>query len=126
MDASDERQSLAARCMLEQDTLAEVRGVLRTELRRSGLADVILPDQLQNCRLVRDPSDHTLPLIGEWRKSGGGKVGSVVIHENGQLFAELDVLMPCPTDTGLLVDAVVAWGRAGALKSELRLIEALC
>ena len=116
--------NLIARCRAEEDTLAEVRCVLRNELLRSGLHDIPVPGQLQSCRLVEDPKDGTTSLVGEWRKHRGQVIGSVVIHASGQLFAELGVLQPSPTDPSMRVDAVVAFGQPGSLHTELRLTRA--
>jgi hypothetical protein len=116
---------LIARCRAEEDTLAEVRCVLRNALLRRGLGDIFVPGQLQSCRLVTDPKSGSTSLVGEWRKHAGNQViGSVVIHDNGELFAELDVLQPSPSDPNMRVDAVVAFGQAGALHTELRMTPA--
>jgi hypothetical protein len=112
---------LMARCRAEEDTLAEVRCVLRNQLLRAGLADIDVPQQLQSCRLITDPNDGTTTLVGEWRKQRGKVIGSVVIHENGELFAELGVLQPAPDNPRMRVDRVVAFGPAGALQAELRM-----
>ncbi|MET0389787.1 MAG: hypothetical protein ABW321_27690 [Polyangiales bacterium] len=112
---------LIARCRAEEDTLAEVRCVLRNQLLRSGLADIEVPQQLQSCRLITDPNDGSTTLVGEWRKQRGKVIGSVVIHENGELFAELGVLQPAPDNPRMRVDRVVAFGAAGALQAELRM-----
>lgn len=117
--------SLLERCRHEADTLVEVACVLRNRLLRSGLPDVVLPAQPQRCRLVKDPYDGGSTLIAEWRKSQNKVIGSVVIHENGQLFAELDVLLPHPNDPSWFVDAVVAFGTPGELRTELRLTPAI-
>lgn len=111
---------LIARCRAEEDTLTEVRCVLRNQLLRSGLDDIDVPRQLQSARLVKDPKDGTTSLVGEWRRHRG-VIGQVVIHENGSLFAELGVQQPSPSDPQVRVDSVVAFGEAGALQAELRM-----
>lgn len=114
---------LLVRCRAEEDTLAEVRCALRTELLRAGLADIKVPGQLQSCRLVTD-ADGTTTLVGEWRKQHGKVIGKVEIHENGECFAELGVRQPAPHDPQLRVERVVAFGAPGALHVELRLTPA--
>jgi len=114
---------LIARCRAEEDTLSEVRCVLRNQLLRAGLADIDVPAQLQSCRLITD-KDGSTSLVGEWRKQRGKVIGSVVIHENGELFAELGVLQPAPNDPRMRVDSVVAFGAPGSLQAELRLTPA--
>ena len=118
-------QSLIERCRLEEDALVEVTCVLRNRLLRSGLPDIPVPAQPQRCKLVKDPYDGTTTLVGEWRKQRDKLIGSVVIHENGQVFAELDVLVPLPSDASWFVDAVVAFGTPGDLRTELRLTPAI-
>lgn len=110
---------LIARCRAEEDTLTEVRCVLRNHLLRSGLEDIDVPRQLQSARLVKDPESGTTSLVGEWRRHSG-VIGKVVIRESGELFAELGVRKPSPKDPQLRVDAVVAFGAPGALQTELR------
>lgn len=75
--------------------------------------------------LREDPYDRSQALHAEWRSAGGALLGSLVLHADGQLFAEFDVLRPHPGRSQWLVEAVTAWGRAGALKSELRLLPVL-
>lgn len=114
---------LIARCRAEEETLAEVRYVLRSGLLRIGLDDISVPAQLQNAHLRRDLSDGGLALVGEWRRPRDKRLGAVVIHESGRLFAELFVGKPLPCDALLLVDAVAVFGTAGQLAVELQLVE---
>jgi hypothetical protein len=114
---------LIARCRAEEDTLAEVRCALRNHLLRSGLEDIDVPRQLQSARLVKDPKDGTISLMGEWRKHRG-VIGQVVIREDGRLFAELGVRQPAPGNPRERVDAVVAFGEPGGLQTELRMAAA--
>jgi len=116
---------LIARCRAEEDALVEVVCVLRNRLLRSGLEDIQVPGLPQRLSLVKDPYDGTVTLVGEWRRHRDKVVGSVVIHENGQLYAELDVLRPLPSDPNWFVDAVVAFGMPGDLATELRLTAAI-
>lgn len=117
-------QNLIARCRQEQDALVEIACVLRNRLLRAGLPDVRIPAMPQRCNLVRDPFDGSTSLVGEW-KTQGKVLGNVVIHENGQAFAELYVLLPLPSDERWFVDAVVTFGMPGDLRSELRLTPTL-
>lgn len=125
MHQASNDDDLLARCRAEEDALNEVRCVLRNALLRRGLDDIPVPGQLQRCRLVTDPNDGSTSLVGEWRVEHGHKLlGSVVIHANGELFAELDVLQPSPLDPNMRVDAIVAFGQPGALHTELRVTRA--
>jgi hypothetical protein len=123
--ATFSQMDLLERCRREADTFVEVACVLRNRLLRSELPDVVLPNQPQRSRLVRDPYDGKTTLVCAWLKSGGKVIGSLAIHENGQLFAELDVLQPLPKDAAWFVDAAVAFGTSGSLSSELRLTPAI-
>lgn len=109
----------------EESTFVEVANLLREHLLHSGLPDLIRTVQLQPCRVSRDACASSGKLVAQWRKHNGKIIGSVVLHENGQLFAELDVLMLLPRDPSWLVDAVVAFGRLGELRGELRVTPAL-
>jgi hypothetical protein len=100
--------------------LADVRCALRNHLLRAGLQDIDVPRQLQSARLVKDPKDGTLTLVGEWRKHRD-VIGQVVIHEDGRLFAELGVHQPAPGNPQERIDAVVAFGEPGELRTELRM-----
>lgn len=75
--------------------------------------------------LREDSYDRSLALYAEWRSAGGALLGSLLVHADGQAFAEFDVLRPHPQKPLWMVEAVTAWGRVGALKSELRLLPAL-
>lgn len=75
--------------------------------------------------LREDPFDHSQALYAEWRTPGGALLGSVLVNGDGQAFAEFDVLLPHPRRPAWVIEAVTAWGRVGALKSELRLLPAL-
>lgn len=118
-------ESLIARCREEEDALVEINCVLRNRLLRSGLSDISMPAQPQRCSLVKDPCDGSITLVGEWRRQRDKVIGMVLIRENGQVYAELDVLLPLPSDPNWFVDAVVAFGMPGNLKTELRLTAAI-
>ena len=125
MDRAELEDPLIARCKAEADTLAELRCALRNKLARSGLEDVQIPEQLQSCTLAKDPFDGSTSLIGEWRSGRGKALGSIVIHESGQLLAELYIAEPLPNDATWLVDSVEAFGTSGQVRAALRLVPAL-
>lgn len=118
-------EALIKRCRAEEDALVEVTCVLRNRLLRSGLDDIQVPAQPTRCSLVKDPYDGSTTLVGEWRRQRDKVIGTVLIHENGQVYAELDVLRPLPSDNSWFVDAVVAFGTPGNLRTELRLTTAM-
>ena len=75
--------------------------------------------------LREDPFDKSQNLYIEWRNESGRYLGNVLVHDSNQLFAEFDVLQPHPSKPQWFVESATAWGRPGALKSELRLLSAL-
>lgn len=75
--------------------------------------------------LRRDPSDGSMALVMEWRDDKGYRCGELVVNADGSLYAECDVLRPHPTDSRWFVEAVIAWGRSGAIHSEPRLLQAV-
>lgn len=106
---------------------AEIWQALRHELTRKGLSDVLEtePRPLVATQLRRDPYDGTDAVYGEWRDPNGRLLGNLILHADGKVFAELDVMRPHPTDTRWFVEGVTAWGNPGALKAELKLLPAL-
>lgn len=72
-----------------------------------------------------DGYDQSQALFLEWRSPSGGYLGQLVVHGNGQSYAEFDVLQPHPQKPQWVVEAVVVWGPLAGLKSELRLLPAL-
>lgn len=72
-----------------------------------------------------DSFDQNQSLYAEWRTPGGAYQGSILVHGNGQAFAEFDVLLAHPRKPAWVIEAVTAWGCRGALKGELRLLPAL-
>ena len=73
-------------------------------------------------RLDRDPSDGSHSLVGEWRDERGMKLGELLFHADGSFFVEQDVARPHPSRQQWFVEAVNAWGRAGEVKAEARLL----
>ncbi|OBS09178.1 hypothetical protein Thpro_021506 [Acidihalobacter prosperus] len=75
--------------------------------------------------LRRDPADGSMALVMEWRNAEGYRCGELVVNADGSLYAECDVLRPHPTDSRWFVEAITAWGRAGAINTEPRLLQAV-
>lgn len=73
-------------------------------------------------RLEKDPSNGLDSLVGEWRDDRGIKTGSLQFHSEGNFFVEQDIIRPHPNDKRWFVEAINAWGNAGKIKSEARLI----
>ena len=119
--------ALAQRLAAAAPLFAEVWQALAACLQAAGveqpLAEAGTPPARSELR--EDPYDHSQALYAEWRDAGGALLGSLLVHADGQAFAEFDVLRPHPQKSLWMVEAVTAWGRVGALKSELRLLPAL-
>jgi len=75
--------------------------------------------------LARDPASGADSLIGIWRDARGNKCGELLFHADGSFFVEHDVIHPHPGKPRWFVEAVTAWGRAGTIKSEPRLLPAI-
>lgn len=73
----------------------------------------------------KDPYSGEDSLIGTWRDGHGYRVGEIKLHGDGTFYAEYDVSRPHPSNARWFVEAVVAWGRDGTIKSEARLLPAL-
>lgn len=116
--------AVSQRLALEAPLLEEAWNALRQELARTGFKDALslVPRQFDRSELRRDPFDGSEALYNEWRDKAGQLKGSAVVHGDGQVFAEFDVVRPHPTDRRWFVESVTAWGRPGALKSELKLL----
>lgn len=118
-----------AQYIAEQESLLlAIREVMQAELIKVNLPEKaeLLPGSDQaNYELRFDSYDKTTSLYGEWKDGDGYKCGSVLIHQGGQVFAEWDVVCPHPSDKRWFIESVTAWGKAGALGSELGLLEAV-
>ncbi len=118
---------LEQRLAAEQETIAQVQLLMKTELARYGFHHVqeIAASRLRNLQLRRDDFDGNQSLYGEWHDALGQRFGSLLIHGGGQVYAELDVLQAHPTKSKWFVESITLWGRSGALKSDLNLLPAL-
>lgn len=119
--------ALEQRLLEVEPLLAEIWQALAASLTAAGVAQPLAVAGTPGSRseLREDPFDHSQALYAEWRTPGGALLGSVLVNGDGQAFAEFDVLLPHPRRPAWVIEAVTAWGRVGALKSELRLLPAL-
>ena len=72
-----------------------------------------------------DPFDNSESLYCEWRGDSGALVGTLVIHANGSVFAEYDLVQPHPTNGQLFIESVCVFGSRDNLVSELKTLEAV-
>lgn len=119
--------SLHARLHDAQPLFAEICRALAASLQRAGIdQDLVLAGTpCTHAELREDRFDHSLALYAEWRGPTGGYQGSILVYGDGLAYAEFDLLQAHPHKPHLVIEAATAWGRAGALKSELRLLPAL-
>lgn len=119
--------SLEQRLAEAEPLFAEVWQVLAAELAKVGLPGVLAVAGTPCARseLREDPFDHSQALYAEWRAPSGAYQGNVLVNGDGQAFAEFDVFLVHPRKPAWMIEAATAWGRAGALKGELRLLPAL-
>ncbi|QLQ31875.1 MAG: hypothetical protein HZT40_10065 [Candidatus Thiothrix singaporensis] len=88
-------------------------------------ANVALGEHMQYS-LQRDTFSGHDSLLGVWmHPTSGYKLGSLLIHPDGNFFAEYDVLQPHPSKRKWFVEAVTAWGKDGDIKGDPRLLPAL-
>ncbi len=120
-------ENLARRREQIAPLLEQLWQVLASCLQSSGIAQPLAAagQPATHAELREDPFDHSQTLYLEWRTAAGQYLGNVLVHGNDQLFAEFDVLLPHPHKPQWFVEAATAWGKCGALKSELRLLSAL-
>ncbi|HOI51740.1 hypothetical protein ACLIIZ_15610 [Azonexus caeni] len=70
---------------------------------------------------VRDPFSQEESVVAVWR--GGERFGKATFFPDGRVFAEYQVLLPHPTQSGAYVDAVQVWGRPQAWRGEAVIVE---
>ena len=74
-------------------------------------------------RAEKDPFSGDYSLHANWVDQRAQPCGSMVFHADGSFFAEYDVIENHPTKPRWFVEAMTAWGRAGNIKVEPRLIQ---
>lgn len=109
-----------------QPLLSELWQALAQSLTKAGLEPLALAGTAPTKAVVQtDAYDQSQSLHLEWRTPSGGYLGQFLVHANQQCYAEFDVFLPHPTKPEWVVEAATAWGLAGNLKTELRLLPAL-
>ncbi len=68
-----------------------------------------------------DPFSQEISVIAYWR--GGQRFGKATFFPDGRVFAEYQVLLPCPDKDDSYVDSVQIWGRPQQLRGEAVLAE---
>lgn len=101
---------------------------LCAELQKLGLEENKIPDirfDTASFDLQKDPYSGENSLRGDWFNERQARLGSILFHADGSFFAEYDVVHPHPRDKRWFIEAVTAWGRDGAIKTEARLLPAI-
>ena len=68
-----------------------------------------------------DPFSQQISRVGTWR--GKWRYGTVTLFPDGRVFAEYQVLLPHPQDTGRYVEAVQVWGRPERLRGDAVIVD---
>jgi len=119
--------ALSERCAQEAPALQAIWDTFWVQLNKAGFTDLQLgsADDFGMRELRKDPFDGSEALYSEWRGLDGRRIGNALIRADGNVYAELDVIQPHPTDKRWFVEGVSAWGSKDALRSELKLLPAL-
>ncbi|HBS42154.1 MAG TPA: hypothetical protein DEA26_05705 [Oceanospirillales bacterium] len=70
-----------------------------------------------------DPYDSSFTQYGFWRGRNGELLGSVQIHQNGQVYAEYDVGCVHPGKPGWFIESATVWGNDERLTGELQCLK---
>lgn len=82
-----------------------------------------LPDyQSAVFNLVTDPYTQDHELVGYWYSPSKQRIGQIQFHTDGSFYAEYDVVQAHPSKPQFFVEAINAWGRQDAIKTEAKLL----
>lgn len=74
---------------------------------------------------VTDPASRQPGYEGVWRNARNDRCGTLTFNSDGSFYAEYDLFCPHPNDARWFVEMVTAWGNAGTIRSEAKLVPAL-
>lgn len=112
-------------CELLRSDFEEVCSLFQAALANIGISDdPIGKIDFSACHVeaVNDDFDGGERIVGKWIDSNGFQYAYIVRYADGRIFAEHDVLRPCPQNDELTIEAVEVWGEPGRLKYEARMI----
>jgi len=73
--------------------------------------------------LIKDPYTGGHNLSGYWYDGAKKqRIGRLQFNSDGSFYAEYDVVKPHPVKPKRFVESVTAWGKAGQIKSEAKLL----
>jgi hypothetical protein len=98
--------------------IAEAAPLLEPSALEQLSADLALPWQIES---GHDPANGLPTYRLWWPAPHSGQRGQVICNSDGSLYAEYDLCIPHPKRHGWFIEAVTAWGRDGAYRSEPRL-----
>lgn len=117
---------LTARRRRDSELADELLQALTVQAKSMGFAEFEPPSwEEAQFRLEPDPSDGDVALVALWYHAKGQRLGEVTIREDGQCYAECDILRPHPGNPRWFVECVAVWGSTGKLKGDPRLLPAL-
>jgi hypothetical protein len=109
--------------------LPEILQSLAKEIERLAFPPDQQPPMPQSAQAVldtvRDPYTGSENQRAVLRDAAGKKLGQVQFNSDGGFYAEFDVIRNHPSDPRWFVEGVAAWGQAGNIKSEAKLLPAL-
>lgn len=94
------------------------------DLSAKGASPKIELNDLQFTRVI-DPGNQLAGYEGIWRNSRNDRCGMLTFNSDNSFYAEYDLFCPHPRDARWFVEMVTAWGRAGDLRSEAKLIPSI-
>ena len=115
---------IMARCAQEKDLGLKICEQLMLEIEKLGLNRETINPRFERASfdLSLDVATGEYSLVGVWRDKNGAKQGTILFHADGSFFAEYDVICEHPKKPRWFIEAVTAWGKAGLMKSECRLL----
>lgn len=120
-------ERLQARVQKIAPVLDQVRAAIIKELDRYQFNDrePAIREALVNEELRLDSYDGGESYFGEWRTPTGALLGYTLIHQNGQVYAEFDVVAAHPFDRRWFIEAITAWGDERGIHAEPQMLPAL-
>jgi hypothetical protein len=90
---------------------------------RLGVTEKLIADFASaRFELIRDPFDGGESLKAVWPDARGYPRGFILFYPDGGFYAEHDVVRAHPSQAQWFIEAMTAWGRAGKIKAEARLL----
>ena len=109
-----------------QPKIQAILSEFEANYQKTGFSGDLIPDKNEiQYSLVKDDYSGEMSLQGVWNNNAGYKQGMILLHPDGNFFAEYDVVKPHPIKKQWFVEAITVWGKETDIKSEPRLIPAV-